>query len=123
MNDRPTTRLILLPLLLAASLCGPAFAIGPDDCSLYGSAGKKGVGLTYVDGDVYGEHQRSRSIYGWGAMGAKAEGSLFMRCSSSKNGPTTVYYETKPDGSGGYVCKSGCRSDVVKVFRMSCEGD
>jgi len=123
MNDRTTARLSFLTLLLAASCCAPSYAIGPEDCSLYGGAGKSGVGLTFIESDVYGDHERSLSIYGWCVMAAKGESSWSMRCAARKNGPTTVYYETKSGGADDYVCKSGCRSDVVKVFRMSCQGN
>jgi hypothetical protein len=47
----------------------------------------------------------------------------YMTCSASSTGERIAYYETSKEDGERYACKTGCGDNVVKEFRLICDGD
>ena len=101
-----------------------------DSCRLEGKLNGKNVTLDWIYLDsakIEGFGLQNSLIYGFCSMGWKGDEGVYsiyyMGCAASKDDKRTSYYETSKKNGQRYVCKTGCGKNVIKKFKLICNGD
>ncbi len=124
-------RIFLLFVLIMPTA---SYAFWGDSCRFEGTADGKKIYLNWTGkSSMYG--LKNSKIYGTCTVIKRGDyqQNYNLSCAATTDGNQTVYYETnviehaktaeEANSAITYVCKSGCKANIVQIFMLRCEPD